>query len=119
MNLLTDHYQYENLYKSITFVSLLLWRMQECFIPMPSWKYISKDIREAIIAVHQSGKGYKVISKLSEPHHSTETFPRGKQFTQFPIFPGVDVPRSECEAQRNYERPPELHLRLYRPQLAE
>jgi len=29
-------------------------------------------LREAVVAAHQSGKGYKVISKQFGVHHSTE-----------------------------------------------
>jgi len=36
---------------------------------MPRRENISKDLREAIIAVHQSEKGYK--TKPFEVHHST------------------------------------------------
>jgi len=39
---------------------------------MPRRKYISNDLREANVAAHQSGKGYKAISKLCAVHHSTE-----------------------------------------------
>jgi len=35
-------------------------------------KDISNDLREAIVAAHQSGKGYKAISKLPGVRHSTE-----------------------------------------------
>ena len=33
---------------------------------------MSNDLREAIVAAHQSGKGYKAISELYGAHHSTE-----------------------------------------------
>jgi len=39
---------------------------------MPRRKDISNDLREAIVAAHQSGKGFKAISKLFKVHHSTE-----------------------------------------------
>jgi len=39
---------------------------------MPRRKYISNDLREAVVAAHQSGKNYKNISKLFGIHHSTE-----------------------------------------------
>ena len=39
---------------------------------MPRRNDISDDLREAIVAAHQSGKGYKVISQLFGVHHSTE-----------------------------------------------
>jgi len=39
---------------------------------MPRRKDISNDLREATVAAHQSGKGYKAISRLSGIHHSTE-----------------------------------------------
>ena len=39
---------------------------------MPRRKYISNDLREAIVASHQSGKGYKTFSKLFGIYHSTQ-----------------------------------------------
>ena len=41
------------------------------FNTMPRRKDISSNVREAIIAAHQSGKGYKTISKQLGVHHST------------------------------------------------
>ncbi|XP_053577468.1 uncharacterized protein LOC128666737 isoform X3 [Bombina bombina] len=38
---------------------------------MPRRKDICNDLREAIVAAHQSGKGYKAISKQFKVHHST------------------------------------------------
>ena len=42
-----------------------------CVNTKPRKKDISNDLREAIGAAHQSGKGYKVISKLFGVHKST------------------------------------------------
>ena len=43
-----------------------------CLNTMPKRKDISSDLREAVVAAHQSGKGCKAISKLFGVHHSTE-----------------------------------------------
>jgi len=64
---------------------------------MPRRKDISNDLGEATVAAHQSGKGYKAISKLFGVHHSRERerlFTSGKHRRQLPIYPGVDVPAS-------------------------
>lgn len=44
------------------FNSLLLWSIQECINTMPTGKVISITPRVAIVATHQSGKGYKTKS---------------------------------------------------------
>jgi len=54
--------------KAEVFGCLLIWTIQVCINTMPMRKDI--DIREAINAAHQSGKGYK--TKLFEVHHSTK-----------------------------------------------
>ena len=43
-----------------------------CVNTMPRKTDISNDLREEIVAAHQSRKGYEAISKLSGVHHSTE-----------------------------------------------
>ena len=43
-----------------------------CVNTMPWRKYFSNDFREATVAAHQSGKGYKALSKQFGIHHSTE-----------------------------------------------
>jgi len=75
---------------------------------------ISNNLREAIVAAHQSGKGYKAI--LVGVHHSTERkiihkWKRLKAAVNLPRSgrPSKFTPRSASQ---------ELHLRLYRPQLA-
>ena len=90
---------------------------------MPRRKDISNDPREAIVAAHQSGKGYK--AKHFEVHQCTERniIKKWKLSRQLPVFPGVDVQESSpkdqtLHAQRNGKKTKELHLRLYRPQLA-
>jgi len=42
-----------------------------CVTTMPWRKDICNDLREGIVAAHQSGKSYKAISKQSGVHHST------------------------------------------------
>ena len=42
-----------------------------CVNTMPKSQDIRNDLREAIVAAHQSGKGYKAISKQFKVHHST------------------------------------------------
>nr|XP_028576306.1 zinc finger protein 577-like isoform X2 [Podarcis muralis] len=42
-----------------------------CFTAMPRRKDISNALREAIVAAHKTGKGYKAISKQFKVHHST------------------------------------------------
>ena len=49
-----------------------------CDITMPKRKDISNDLREAIVAAHQSGKGYKAISKL----FGVPSFYREKDYSQ-------------------------------------
>ena len=62
----------EHLYKSRSLVRLLVRSIQVCVNTTPRRKDISNDLREATVAAHQSGKGYKAISKLFGVHHSTE-----------------------------------------------
>ena len=45
--------------------------MQVCVNTMPRRKDISIDLRETIVAAHQSEKGYEAISKLFGVPHST------------------------------------------------
>jgi len=92
---------------------------------MPKRNDISNDLREAIVTAHQTGKGYKVISKLFGVHHSTtrkiihklRTFktavnlPRNGRPSKF-------TPRSEHVILRELQKTQELILRLYRPQAA-
>ncbi|MEQ2278636.1 hypothetical protein AMECASPLE_000954 [Ameca splendens] len=68
---------------------------------MPRLKDISNDLREVTVAADQSGKGHKVIYKLSEVHRSTEGkfFLRGTHLRQLPIFPGMDVPADSAKGQ--------------------
>jgi len=54
--------------KAGVFVSLLGWSIQVCVNTMPRRKDISNDLREAVIAAHQSGK---TISKLFGVPHFT------------------------------------------------
>ena len=49
-------------------------------------KDISSDLREAINAAHQSGRGYKVIFR----HSGVHLFTSGKRSRQLLIFTGVD-----------------------------
>ena len=59
-------------------------------------KDISNDLREAIVATHQSVMGYKAISTPFGVHHSTERkiIHERKPFNQLPTFRGVDVPEN-------------------------
>ena len=59
-------------------------------------KHISNDLRGATVAAHQSGKGYKDISKLFGVHHS-----RVRKIIR------TEIPQKFQEQ----------HLRLYRHQL--
>ena len=52
---------HEQLSKSRSFGS---WNIQVCVNTMPRRKNISKDVREAFVAAHQSDKGYKAMSIL-------------------------------------------------------
>ena len=71
-----------------------------CVNTMPRRKDISNDLREAIVAAHQSGKGYKVISELFGKS--------GKHSRQLSIYLVLDmIARSRDHAS---------NLRLYRPQ---
>jgi len=89
-------------------------------------KNIQNHLREAIVAAHQFGKGYKVISKLFRVHHSAV-----KDYSQVEniqdscqSFPGVDASASSPQGQtvqcseKLQKKKQQLHLRLYRPQLA-
>ena len=105
----------EHLYKSRAFVTLLVWSIQVCVNTMPRRKDISNDLREAIVAAHQFGKGYKDISKFFGVHHSTEI----KIIHKWETFnTAVYLPRSGCPSKFTpRSKTQELHLRLYRPQL--
>ena len=108
--------KFEQLYKSRSSLSLLLCSIQVCVNTMPRRKDISNDPREAIVAAHQSGKGYKAISKLFRVHHSTERKIIHKWKT---IRTAVNLPRSgRLSKFTPRSKSQELHLRLYRPQLA-
>ena len=55
-------------------------------------KDISSDHRETTIAAHQSGKGYKVISKQFGLHHSKvkKIIHKNKQSNKISDSPGID-----------------------------
>ncbi|KAK5614135.1 hypothetical protein CRENBAI_008592 [Crenichthys baileyi] len=79
---------------------------------MPGQKNISNDFREATVAAHQPGNGYKVISRLSKVHHPTEKkfIPKRKTSQTAASLlrsgrPSRFSPRSEREAQRNDQKP--------------
>ncbi|MEE6521276.1 hypothetical protein FKM82_019399 [Ascaphus truei] len=58
---------------------------------MPRRKNISNDLREAIVAAHQSEKGYKAISKQFKVYHSTVR----KIIQKWKTFKTIDnLPRS-------------------------
>jgi len=40
----------------------MFWSIQVCVNTVPRRKDISNDLKEAIVAAHQSGKGYKAFS---------------------------------------------------------
>ena len=85
--------KYVHLYKSRSFGSLLVWSIQVCVNTMPRRKDISNNLREETVAAHQSGKGYKTISKLFGVHHSAER----KIIHKWKIFKtAVNPPRSGC-----------------------
>jgi len=104
------------------FGSLLLWSVNK----VPRRKDISNDLREAAVAAHQSGKGYKVISKQFGVHQSTVRkiiIHVWKTFKTVANHPGVDIPgvspqgrAVQCTEELRKTR--ELHLRLHRPHLA-
>ena len=88
-------------------------------------KTSANDLREVNVSAHQSGKGYKAISKVFGVHHFAERKIIHKRIT-FKIVasllrsgcPGKFTRWSDCNSQRNLKKTQELHLRLYRPQLA-
>ena len=90
-------FSHEQLYKSRSFVSLLPCSIQVCVNTMPRRKDISNDLREAIVAAHQSGKGYKAISIILQRER---LFTSGKHSGQLSIFPGVDVPASSPQGEK-------------------
>ena len=67
--------------------------IQVCINNMLMRKDISNDLREAIVAAHQSGKGYMVISK--QFHYCTER----KIFHKWKTFKTVDIPASSSHGQ--------------------
>jgi len=92
---------------------------------MPRRKDISSYLREAISAAHQSGKSYKVTSEQFVVHPSTmaEKVHKRKTIKTVASFPRSGrpskiTPRSDCEMLRETANTQEIHLRLYRPQLA-
>ena len=70
-----------------------------CVNPMPRTENISNDLREATVAAHQSGKGYKAISKLFGVLQFELSFATGKHSRQLTLFPGLDVPASSPQGQ--------------------
>lgn len=65
---------------------------------------MSNDVgeeKEAIVAAHQSDKGYKGICKQFEVHYFTvkRLFTSRKHLKQLSIFPGVDVPANSPQGQ--------------------
>ena len=97
-----------------------------CVNTMPRREDISNDLREAVVAAHQSVKGYKAINKLCGVHHATERkrlFTSGKLSRLWPVFSAADVPASSLQGQtvrcsEKLQKTQELHLRLDGPQLA-
>ncbi|MEE6522209.1 hypothetical protein FKM82_020645 [Ascaphus truei] len=87
---------------------------------MPRRKDISNDLREAIVAAHQSGKGYKAISKQFKVHHSTgrKIIQKWKTFKTVANLPRCGRPSKFSPRSEKLQKTQELHLRLYRPQLA-
>ena len=70
-----------------------------CVNTMSRRKNISNDQREAVVADHQSGKGYKAISKLFGVHHLIvrKNIHKWKTFkiaVNLPSVDEVDVPVS-------------------------
>lgn len=68
------------------FGSLLLWRIQILTNTMPRRKYVTNDLRDAIVAAYQCGK---LISKQFEVYHFTvrKIIPKGKTFKTFASLP--------------------------------
>jgi len=76
-------------------------------------KDISNDLKEAIVAAHQSGKGYKAISKQIGVHYSTErdyfsqveniqdSLQSSQEGTSQQVHPKVRL----CNPQRNCRKP--------------
>lgn len=61
---------------------------------------ISSGLREAIVTAHKSGKGYRVISKQSGVHRSTEQISTmGQHSRGQAIFPEMDVPANSPKGQ--------------------
>ena len=54
-----------------SFDSLVVWTIQVCVNILSSRTDISNHLRKAVVAAHQSERGYKVISKQFGVHHST------------------------------------------------
>jgi len=62
-----------------------------CVNTMPRRKDISNDLIEAIVTAHQSGKGYKAISKLFGVHYSAE-----KEYSQ------VENIQDSCQSSQEW-----------------
>jgi len=62
---------------------------------MPRRRDICHDLRETIVASHQSGKGYKAISKLFGVHHCRVR----KIIHKWTTFKtAVNIPKSGCHS---------------------
>ena len=97
-----------HLCKSRSFVSLLGWSIQECVNTMAKRKDISSDLREAIVAAHQSVKGYKVIYKsfsllcfFEKDYLHVENIQDSCQFSQEWLSQHVNLEVRLCNAPRN------------------
>ena len=81
----------KHLYKDRRFASWLIRNIQVCINTLQRRQAISNDFREAIVAVYQSGKGYKDIGKRIGVHHSAVKKDYSKR-KAFKIL--ISIPRS-------------------------
>ena len=106
----------EHLCKSRSFVCLLVCCIQVCVSTKSRWKDVSNDLREAIVAAHQSEKGHKVISKRMSPSfYSKKHFSQvdniqdccqsAQEWTSRQVHPKVRL----SNAQRNWEKQKRYH----------
>lgn len=88
-----------------------MWNIQLCVIAVPRRNNISIDLREVIIAIHQSGKGCWTIFKQFGIHRSSRVI-------STPPRRGHPIRFTSCSAER-HDITPSLHLPRHRPQLAD